>query len=91
MSGARDRGPVVELRLARLDDAEATRRMQEVYEAPILPELVARRIAEVREAGVVDAAEIVRARSSHRVELVREHRRGRRCVLHREGASEATA
>src|SRR5215212_6267973 len=39
-----------------LDDAEATRRMQEVYEAPIQPELVARRIAEVREAGVTVAA-----------------------------------
>jgi IMP dehydrogenase len=42
--------------IAGLDDAEATRRMQEVYEAPILPELVARRIAEVREAGVTVAA-----------------------------------
>src|SRR6187397_743347 len=42
--------------VAGLDDAEATRRMQEVYEAPILPELVARRIAEVREAGVTVAA-----------------------------------
>ena len=42
--------------IAGLDDAEATRRMQEVYEAPILPELVARRIAEVREGGVTVAA-----------------------------------
>ena len=42
--------------IAGLDDAEATRRMQEVYEAPILPELVSRRIAEVREAGVTVAA-----------------------------------
>src|SRR6187431_2060838 len=42
--------------IAGLDDAEATRRMQEVYEAPVLPELVARRIAEVREAGVTVAA-----------------------------------
>ncbi|HET9945889.1 MAG TPA: GuaB3 family IMP dehydrogenase-related protein [Actinomycetes bacterium] len=42
--------------IAGLDDAEATRRMQEVYEAPILPDLVARRIAEVREGGVTVAA-----------------------------------
>ena len=42
--------------IAGLDDAEATRRMQEVYEAPIRPELVARRIADVREAGVTVAA-----------------------------------
>jgi IMP dehydrogenase len=42
--------------IAGLDDAEATRRMQEVYDAPIRPELVAARIAEVREAGVTVAA-----------------------------------
>jgi IMP dehydrogenase len=42
--------------IAGLDDAEATRRMQEVYDAPILPELVAARIAEVRESGVTVAA-----------------------------------
>ncbi|HEX7187724.1 MAG TPA: GuaB3 family IMP dehydrogenase-related protein [Actinomycetes bacterium] len=42
--------------IAGLDDAEVTRRMQEVYEAPIQPELVARRIAEVREGGVTVAA-----------------------------------
>ena len=34
--------------IAGLGDAEVTRRMQEVYEAPIQPELVATRIAEVR-------------------------------------------
>src|SRR5215208_1753120 len=42
--------------IAGLDDAEATRRMQEVYEPPIQPELVARRIAEVRETGATVAA-----------------------------------
>ena len=44
--------------IAGLDDAEVTRRMQEVYEAPIQPELVARRIAEVREAGVTVAGSL---------------------------------
>src|SRR4029079_6395517 len=42
--------------VAGLGDAEATRRMQEVYEAPIQPELVAARISEVRAAGVTVAA-----------------------------------
>ena len=42
--------------IAGLDDAEATRRMQELYDSPIQPELVARRIAEVREGGVTVAA-----------------------------------
>src|SRR5207342_769144 len=42
--------------IAGLDDAEVTRRMQEIYEAPIQPELVAARIAEVRGAGVTVAA-----------------------------------
>jgi IMP dehydrogenase len=42
--------------IAGLDDAEATRRMQEIYDPPIRPELVAARIAEVRQAGVTVAA-----------------------------------
>src|SRR6476620_1902562 len=42
--------------IAGLGDAEVTRRMQEIYEAPIQPELVATRIAEVRAAGVTVAA-----------------------------------
>jgi IMP dehydrogenase len=42
--------------IAGLGDAEVTRRMQEIYEAPIQPELVSTRIAEVRAAGVTVAA-----------------------------------
>ncbi|HEU4913728.1 MAG TPA: GuaB3 family IMP dehydrogenase-related protein, partial [Actinomycetes bacterium] len=42
--------------IAGLDDAEVTRRMQEIYETPIQPELVAARIAEVRGADVTVAA-----------------------------------
>ena len=42
--------------IAGLDDAEVTRRMQEIYDEPIQPDLVAARIAEVRAAGVTVAA-----------------------------------
>ena len=42
--------------ISGLEDAEVTRRMQEIYAAPIQPELVAARIREVREAGVTVAA-----------------------------------
>ena len=54
--------------IAGLDDAEVTRRMQEIYEDPIRPELVAARIAEVRAAGVTVAAALPRSapRSSGR-------------------------
>src|SRR6186997_1086860 len=42
--------------IAGLDDSEVTRRMQEIYDEPIRPDLVAARIAEVRAAGVTVAA-----------------------------------
>ena len=42
--------------IAGLDDAEVTRRMQEIYEVPIQPDLVSARIAEVRAGGVTVAA-----------------------------------
>jgi IMP dehydrogenase len=42
--------------VAALDDVEANRRMQEIYAAPIRPELVVERIQEVRRAGVTVAA-----------------------------------
>ena len=38
--------------IVALDDAAATRRMQEIYAAPIQEELIGKRIAEIREAGV---------------------------------------
>ncbi|GGO83518.1 GuaB3 family IMP dehydrogenase-related protein [Wenjunlia tyrosinilytica] len=38
------------------DEAEATRRLQEIYAAPIKEELIGQRIKEVRQAGVVTAA-----------------------------------
>ncbi|RJK92625.1 GuaB3 family IMP dehydrogenase-related protein [Vallicoccus soli] len=42
--------------IAALDDVEANRRMQDIYAAPIRPELVVERIQEVRRAGVTVAA-----------------------------------
>jgi IMP dehydrogenase len=47
--------------IAELDAEKATRRMQEIYSEPIKPELVAERIRQIKEAGVV-----LRARRSPR-------------------------
>jgi IMP dehydrogenase len=44
--------------IARLPDAEATKRMQEIYAEPIRPELIGRRVREIKEAGVVAAASL---------------------------------
>jgi IMP dehydrogenase len=44
--------------VASLDDARATRRLQEVYAEPIKEELIGRRIAEIRDAGVTVAARL---------------------------------
>jgi IMP dehydrogenase len=41
--------------VAQLPDVEATARMQEIYSAPIQPELIRRRIGEIRDAGVTVA------------------------------------
>jgi IMP dehydrogenase len=41
-----------------LPDADATKRMQEIYAEPIKPELISRRVAEIKEAGVVAAASL---------------------------------
>ena len=42
--------------IAELEPDKATRRMQEIYLEPIKPELVGRRVAEMKEAGIVTAA-----------------------------------
>ncbi|HEX5535217.1 MAG TPA: GuaB3 family IMP dehydrogenase-related protein [Actinomycetales bacterium] len=42
--------------IASLDDAHSTRRMQEIYAAPIQPELISLRLKEIRESGVTVAA-----------------------------------
>ncbi|HET8789320.1 MAG TPA: GuaB3 family IMP dehydrogenase-related protein [Actinomycetes bacterium] len=44
--------------IAGLPDADATKRMQEIYAEPIKPELIGRRVAEIKEAGVVAAASL---------------------------------
>ena len=44
--------------IASLPDAEATKRMQEIYAEPIKPELIGRRVAEIKQSGVVAAASL---------------------------------
>jgi IMP dehydrogenase len=44
--------------IASLPDAEATKRMQEIYAEPIKPELIGQRVKEIKEAGVVVAASL---------------------------------
>ncbi len=58
--------------IAQLPDDKATRRMQELYREPIREELVARRIREVNEAGVVSAASLTPQRVRRYAELVLE-------------------
>jgi IMP dehydrogenase len=44
--------------IASLPDADATKRMQEIYAEPIKPELIGQRVSEIKEAGVVAAASL---------------------------------
>ena len=44
--------------IAGLPDAEATKRMQEIYAEPIRPELIGRRVSEIKASGVVAAASL---------------------------------
>src|ERR671916_2514264 len=45
-------------RIAMLPKEAATREMQKIYDAPILPELIAKRIREIKDQGVVVAASL---------------------------------
>ena len=45
-------------RIARLPKDSATREMQEIYRAPVAPELIAQRIREIKDMGVVVAASL---------------------------------
>jgi IMP dehydrogenase len=56
--------------IAALSDEKATRRMQEIYREPIKEELVARRIREVKEAGVITAASLTPQRVARFADLV---------------------
>ena len=49
--------------IAGLDEATATRRMQEIYDAPINPDLVTERLREVRESGVTVAGALTPQRT----------------------------
>ncbi len=49
--------------IAELDGEKATRRMQEIYDEPIQPELVTERIREIRDAGVVSRASVTPQRT----------------------------
>jgi IMP dehydrogenase len=59
-------------RIAQLPKEVATREMQEIYRAPLKPELIARRIAEIKEQGVVVAASLTPQRVRDHYELALE-------------------
>jgi IMP dehydrogenase len=59
-------------RISTLDRDEATREMQEIYAEPVKPELIAQRIAEIKEHGVVAAASLTPQRVEQYHELALE-------------------
>jgi len=59
-------------RISTLDRDEATREMQEIYAEPVKPELIAQRIAEIKEHGVVAAASLTPQRVEQHYELALE-------------------
>ena len=58
--------------IAALPDEKATRRMQELYQEPMKDDLVARRIREVKEGGVVAAASLTPQRVRRYASLILE-------------------
>jgi IMP dehydrogenase len=56
-------------RIAQLPKEIATREMQEIYRQPIQPELIAQRVAEIKEQGVVVAASLTPQRVRDHYEL----------------------
>jgi len=59
-------------RIAGLPPERATSEMQRIYEAPVVPELITRRIREIKEQGVVAAASLTPQRVSQYYELALE-------------------
>lgn len=59
-------------RIAQLPKEAATRAMQEIYQAPVIPELIAKRITEIKEQGVVVAASLTPQRVRAHYELALE-------------------
>lgn len=58
--------------IALLDTDKATLRMQEIYTEPIKEELVGRRIAEIKEAGVVSCASVTPQRTTQLMSAILE-------------------
>lgn len=58
--------------IAGLADGDATKRMQELYAEPIKPELIGRRVAEIKDAGVVAAASLTPQRVARHHHLALE-------------------
>jgi IMP dehydrogenase len=59
-------------RIASLDREEATREMQEIYREPVKPELIAQRIREIKDQGVVVAASLTPQRVREYYEIALE-------------------
>lgn len=58
--------------IAGLADRDATRRMQEIYAAPIQPELVSERIRQIKDAGVLACASVTPQRTEALMPAIRE-------------------
>ena len=56
--------------IAELDDQAATQRMQELYAAPVNPDLIVQRISEINDADVVSCAAISPQRASEHIETI---------------------
>jgi len=59
-------------RIAQLPKDQATREMQDIYQAPVQPELIAQRIQEIKSQGVVVAASLTPQRVRRHYELALE-------------------
>jgi IMP dehydrogenase len=67
----KDPEPIYE-EIARLPDADATKRMQEIYREPIKTDLIGERIREIKDSGVVVAASLTPQRVSRYHEITLE-------------------
>jgi IMP dehydrogenase len=59
-------------RIAKLPDSRATREMQEIYRQPVRPELIAQRVEEIKQEGVVAAGSLTPQRVRDHYELALE-------------------
>jgi IMP dehydrogenase len=59
-------------RIAKLPDNRATREMQEIYREPVKPELIARRVEEIKQEGAVAAGSLTPQRVRDHYELALE-------------------